>query len=186
MIRVIGGKYKGKRLKRVVSESVRPIPNKLKESLMSILQSRVRGSRFLDGFAGTGAVGIEALSRGASFVVFVDSYLPSVNVININLKRCEAEDQTVVLHKEFNRAVIQLAKENRKFDLIFLDPPYRLLDERNPLKVIHKRSILGEKGMVVLRHHFKTKFKTKYFKKDRVVRMGDDVLSFFVMGDRPG
>jgi 16S rRNA (guanine966-N2)-methyltransferase len=185
MIRIIGGKYKGKRLKRVSSEQVRPMPDKLKESLMSILQSRVRGSLFLDGFSGTGSVGIEALSRGASFVVFVDSFLPSVNVININLKRCAAEAQARVLHKEFNRAVIQLARDNMKFDLVFLDPPYRLLEQRNPLKVIHKRYILQEKGMIVLRHHFKTDFKSKYFKRDRDVRIGDDVLTFFQQENRP-
>ena len=182
MIRVIGGKYRGKRLKRVASAEVRPMQDKLKESLMSILQSRVRNAHCLDGFAGTGSVGIEALSRGASSVVFVDSFRPSIDIIKANLQKCGAEAQARVIHKEFNRAVIQLAKENMMFDLIFLDPPYRMLEERNPLKVIHKREVLRDKGTVVLRHHFKTDFKSKYFKKTREIRMGDDRILFFNQG----
>ena len=179
MIRVISGIYKGKRLKRVTSDQVRSMPHKLKETLFNIIQEDVNGSVFLDGFAGTGSVGIEALSRGAEKVVFVDDYNPSIKVIKINLKKCEAEDKAWIIRKDFNRAVIQLAKERIKFDLIFLDPPYSLLDERNPLKVIKKREILKPGGRIILRHHFKTKFHTKYFERKRHSTIGDDMLSFF-------
>ncbi len=110
MIRVISGKYKGKRLKRVPSMCVRPMPDKLKECLFNIIQSDVRGSIFLDGFAGTGSVGIEALSRGADFVVFIDEYYPSVKTIKANLAKCEAGHEARIIRKEFNRAVIQIAK----------------------------------------------------------------------------
>ena len=79
MIRVISGKYKGKRLKRVPGTVVRTIPHKLKESLFNIIQDEVKKSIFLDGFAGTGSVGIEALSRGCKMVVFVDEYYPATN-----------------------------------------------------------------------------------------------------------
>jgi 16S rRNA (guanine(966)-N(2))-methyltransferase RsmD len=178
MIRIISGLYKGKKLKRVHSPNVRPMPDKLKGSLFSIINSDIPEKDFLDGFAGTGSVGIEALSRGARLVVFIDEFYPAVKIIRHNLDKCQAGDKAIVLHKEFNRAVINLARDELKFDLIFLDPPYRLLDERNPLKVIFKRSILKETGLIILRHHFKTKFETKYFKLERKVRMGDDVLSF--------
>jgi 16S rRNA (guanine966-N2)-methyltransferase len=131
MIRIIGGKYKAKRLKKVPGTVVRPMPDKLKESLFSILQDEVRGSVILDGFAGTGSVGIEALSRGAERVVFVDEYFPAVKVIKINAAKCGAEERVRVIHKEFNRAVIQLSKEKARFDLIFLDPPYKLVEEQD-------------------------------------------------------
>jgi len=181
MIRVIAGKYKGKRLKRVPSRDVRPMPNKLKESLFSIIQKDLPGSAFLDGFAGTGSVGIEALSRGARVVFFVDETYSSIKVIRDNLSNCDAVDGAEVIHKEFNRAVIKLAGEGMDFDIIFLDPPYRLLDERNPLKVIHKRGILRENGMIILRHHHKTKYRSKYFELKRRVTVGDDVLKFYVV-----
>jgi len=179
MIRVISGKFRGKRLKRVPGLRVRPMPDKLKESLFSIIQEKVRESVFLDGFAGTGSVGIEALSRGADRVVFVESYYPAVKVIKTNLEKCGMEERGRVLHKEFNRAVIQLCKENMKFHMIFLDPPYKLLEERNPLKVIRKRDILEEGGTIILRHHFKTKFEAKFFKLRRRADIGDDCLCFY-------
>jgi 16S rRNA (guanine966-N2)-methyltransferase len=179
MIRVIGGLYRGKKLKRVPDLNVRPIPDKLKESLFSVIQADVRDSFFLDGFAGTGSVGIEALSRGAGAAVFVEEFFPAVKVIKANLEKCGAEEKGRVIHKEFNRAVIQLAKEGAHFDLIFLDPPYRLLDERNPLKVVKKREILKDGGMVILRHHFKTRFEAKYYKVKRRMTIGDDTIVFY-------
>lgn len=179
MIRVIGGIYKGKRLKKVPSPKVRPLPAKFKEALFNIIQDEVRDSFFLDGFAGTGSVGIEALSRGAEHVVFVDDYYPAVKVIKANLAKCEAEASAWVIHKEFNRAVIQLAQEKKKFDLIYLDPPYDFLDERNPLKVIKKREILDPGGKILLRYHFKTRFEAKYFTLKRKVTIGDDTISFY-------
>ncbi len=179
MIRVIGGKYKGKRLRRVPSPSVRPMPDKLKESLLSILLEEIRDSIFLDGFAGTGSVGIEALSRGAKYVVFIDQYHSSVKTIRANLQKCDAEGKARIIEKEFNRAVIQLAQEKKKFDIVFLDPPYVLLEERNPLKVIKKRNILDEKGTIILRRHFKTKFNSKYYELQLQTRIGDDILSFY-------
>jgi 16S rRNA (guanine966-N2)-methyltransferase len=179
MIRVISGKYKGKRLKRVPSARVRPMPDKLKEALYNILQDDVKEALCLDGFAGTGSIGIEALSRRAKLVVFVDEFYPAVKVIRDNIAKCEAEEQSRVIHREFNRAVIQLSKEGAKFDLIFLDPPYKMLEERNPLKVVRKREILAEGGRIILRHFFKTKFDGKYFDLERSVTLGDDTLQFY-------
>ena len=179
MIRVIAGIYKGKRLKKVPSSRVRPMPHKLRETMFNIIQDDVKSSLFLDGFAGTGSVGIEALSRGAEKVVFVDEFFPAVKVIKSNLAKIEVDEKARVMHKEFNRAVIQLAQEGMKFDVIFLDPPYRLLDERNPLKVIKKREILKPGGRIILRRHYKTQFDAKYFKLRRQAKIGDDTLAFY-------
>ncbi len=179
MIRIISGTAKGRRLKRVTSPAVRPIPDKLKGALFNILGNRLKGTTCLDGFAGTGSIGLEALSRGAATVVFVDEFYPAVKTIRENVARCGAEERAVVLHREFNRAVIDLAKKGVRFDWIFLDPPYRLLPERNPLKVIRKREILKEQGTIVLRHHAKVKPKSGDFAKSREVSLGDDVLVFY-------
>lgn len=179
MMRVISGIYKGQRLKKVPGTTVRPMPDKLKESLFNIIQDDVRGSIFLDGFAGTGSLGIEALSRGAEQIVFIDEYYPAIKTIKLNLEKCGAREKAFVLHKEFNRGIIQLSKEKMKFDIIFLDPPYKLLEERNPLKVIKKREILNDRGKIIIRHYFKTKFEAQYFKLNRQVTIGDDTLSFY-------
>jgi 16S rRNA (guanine966-N2)-methyltransferase len=179
VIRVISGIYKGKRLKRVPSSLVRPMPDKLKEALFNIIQEDLKGRFFLDGFAGSGSVGIEALSRGAENVVFIDDYQPAMKVIKANVAKCDAEARAWIIRRDFNRAVIQLANEERTFDLIFLDPPYKYLDERNPLKVIKKREVLKSGGKIILRHHFKTKFEAKYFKLKRQVTIGDDTISIY-------
>ncbi len=179
MIRIISGIYKGKRLRKVASPLVRPMPDKLKTSLFNILRDDVRGATVLDGFAGTGSLGIEALSRGAESAVFIELFKPAVSTIKHNLAKCAAEDKARVMVEEFNRAVIRLAKAKSVFSLIFLDPPYKLLEERNPLKVIYKRGILAPGGLIVLRRHFKTKFDSPYFTLGRQVTIGDDTLLFY-------
>jgi 16S rRNA (guanine966-N2)-methyltransferase len=181
MIRVIGGAFRGRRLRLVRSPLVRPMPAKLKEALFNIglIQERIKGAKVLDGFAGTGSIGLEALSRGAETAVFVDEFYPAIKTIRENLAICEAEDRGRIVHKEFNRAVILLAKQKASFDLVFLDPPYKLLEERNPLKVIEKRKALKKGGLIVLRHFFKTVPDQKYFHLIKAVTIGDDTLSFF-------
>lgn len=179
MIRIISGIYKGRRLKLVPSPLVRPMQDKVKGALFNIIQDRLKGSVCLDGFSGTGSVGLEALSRGAERCVFVDEFYPSVKVIRGNVAKCGADEKSVVLHREFNRAVIDLAKKGVRFDLIFLDPPYRLLEERNPLRVVRKRGVLKPGGLIVLRHYYKVKPKLGDFKLERKVALGDDILSLF-------
>ncbi|MGQ9800796.1 MAG: 16S rRNA (guanine(966)-N(2))-methyltransferase RsmD [Candidatus Saccharicenans sp.] len=179
MIRIIGGRFKGRRLKMIHSLEVRPLPAKLRGSLFNILQTRVIDAFFLDGFAGTGSVGIEALSRGASRAVFIEQLPQAARIIQANLARCQAEDLGLVLNQEFNRAVIELGRKGVKFDLIFLDPPYQLLEERNPLKVIRKRGILKPQGLLIIRHHRRYSPSTEDFRLLRQVDFGDDLFSFY-------
>ena len=179
MIRVIGGQFKRRRLSLVRSPLVRPLPAKLKAALFNIIQDDIKGAIVLDGFAGTGSIGLEALSRGAEFVVFVDEFYPSIKALKTNLARCQAEDRGRILFEEFNRAVIHLAREESRFDIIFLDPPYKMLEERNPLKVIKKREILKPGGLIVLRHHHKIEPDRKFFTPARTAAIGDDRLTFY-------
>jgi 16S rRNA (guanine(966)-N(2))-methyltransferase RsmD len=179
MLKVIRGLYKGKRLARVPDLRVRPMPDKLKEALFHVLEPAVRGARVLDGFAGTGSVGIEALSRGAEYVVFVEEFPAAAAVLRRNLVRCGAADRAEVVVREFNRAVIGFAKDGVKFDLILLDPPYRLLEERDPLKVVWKRDVLDPAGTIVLRRRKKTDFRPKFFVEKKRIDLGDDALVFY-------
>jgi len=163
----------------VPDSRVRPLPAKLRESLFNILQSRIREALVLDGFAGTGSIGIEALSRGASRAVFVEELTQATKIIQANLNKCEAEEYGLIINREFNRAVIDLSKKGLKFDLIFLDPPYRLLAERNPLKVIRKRGILKPEGLLIIRHHRRYSPSREDFKLWRQVDFGDDIISIY-------
>ena len=120
-MRVIGGLFKGRKLAEFKGNSVRPTSDMARESLFNILSSRVKGARFLDAFSGTGAVGIEALSRGAKCVTFNDLSKESVNIIKENLKKLGAVDNAVIKNGD---AVFLMQNSSVKFDIIFLDPPY--------------------------------------------------------------
>jgi 16S rRNA (guanine(966)-N(2))-methyltransferase RsmD len=186
MIRVIGGDLKGRRLKFIRSPLVRPMQDKLKGALFNIIRDEVPGSWFLDGFAGTGSVGIEALSRGAERIVFVEELRTAAKVIAANIARCGVDDKALIIEKEFNRAVIDLSKSGVLFDIVFLDPPYRLLETRDPLKVVRKRGILRAGGTVILRHYFKIRPATKGFVVRRTVSIGDDIMTFLAPADPEG
>ena len=183
MIRVISGIYKGRRLKLVPSVSVRPMQDKVKGALFNILGDRIKGAVCLDGFAGTGSIGLEALSRGAERCVFVDEFYPSVKTIRQNVAACGADERSVIIHREFNRAVIDLAKKGVRFDVVFLDPPYRLLEERNPLRVLRKRDVVKPGGLVILRHYYRIKPRLGDFKLARRTKLGDDIIALFVRED---
>lgn len=186
MIRIIGGAYKGRRLALVPSASVRPMQDKVKGALFNILGARVEGAVCLDGFSGTGSVGLEALSRGAARCVFVDELYPAVKAIRRNVEACGAGEKAVVLHREFNRAVIDLAKQGVRFDIVFLDPPYRLLEERNPLRVLRKREAVKPDGLIVLRHYYRIKPRLGDFRLVRRAELGDDVIALFVRDEGSG
>jgi 16S rRNA (guanine(966)-N(2))-methyltransferase RsmD len=158
---------------------VRPLPAKLRGSLFNILQERITDTNFLDGFAGTGSVGLEALSRGARRAVFIEELPLAAKTIEANIKKCGAEELALVINKEFNRAVIDLAKRKVIFDIIFLDPPYRLLADRNPLKVIRKRQILKPDGLLIIRHHRRYSPSKDDFELIRQVSFGDDIFSIY-------
>ncbi|MGQ9579216.1 MAG: 16S rRNA (guanine(966)-N(2))-methyltransferase RsmD [Candidatus Aminicenantales bacterium] len=179
MLRIIGGLHKGRRLKMLRDARVRPMPAKLKAALFNIIQERLKGADCLDGFAGSGAVGLEAISRGAASVIFLEALPAAAKIIRQNIKRLGAEAQTRILLEEFNRGVIRLAKEKKRFDLIFIDPPYDLLKERNPLKVVKKRGILKRGGIILLRHFDKIQPDLRFFERFRLLRSGDDIISFF-------
>ena len=179
MIRIIAGRYKGRILRLVRSPLVRPLPAKLRGSLFNILQERITDTNFLDGFAGTGSVGLEALSRGARRAVFIEELPLAAKTIEANIKKCGAEELALVINKEFNRAVIDLAKRKVIFDIIFLDPPYRLLADMNPLKVIRKRQILKPDGLLIIRHHRRYSPSKDDFELIRQVSFGDDIFSIY-------
>ena len=121
-LRVIAGSLKGRRLDSPDWDGLRPTSDKLRGTLFNVLGSRVAGARVLDGFAGTGAVGVEAISRGAAHVTFVDSDFRAVKLIERNLQRCAVSERYAIIRAGFAAAAHELSRGS--FDLVFLDPPY--------------------------------------------------------------
>ena len=131
-MRIITGSKRGKKLVTLEGEQVRPTTDRVKESLFNILQFQLEGRRFLDLFAGSGQIGLEALSRGAGFCVFVDAAKDSIRVVEQNLRSTGLGDHAKVVNADFG-AYLSTCRE--RFDLAFLDPPYRtgLLERALPL-----------------------------------------------------
>jgi 16S rRNA (guanine966-N2)-methyltransferase len=180
MLRIYAGLYKGRKLKSAPHPEVRPTTAKTKLSFFDTLQSDIRETIFLDGFGGVGNIGIEALSRGAEYVVFIEELGEVVKILQHNLDKIGIPaDHYRIIKGDYNRSVIQLAKEGFKFDIIFLDPPYQLLEFANPLKVIYKRDILKDNGIIVLERPTRIRFNAKYFECYKRQRLGTKVLDFF-------
>jgi 16S rRNA (guanine(966)-N(2))-methyltransferase RsmD len=147
-VRVIAGTLKGRRLETPGWDGLRPTSDKLRETLFNVLAPRIGGARVLDGFAGTGAVGIEAISRGAARVTFVDADGRAVRLIERNLGRCGVEDRYAIIRARFADAARRLTPGS--FDLVFLDPPYRAEDIAAALDAA--APLIAPEGLVILEH----------------------------------
>ena len=151
-MRVITGKYKGRKLNTPANYDIRPTTDKAKEALFSILTNEIYDSRVLDLFAGTGGLGIEALSRGASYCQFVDSSRDSIRLIKENLDHCKVEEDVRVTPGDYRKVLANLGDRGDVFDIILLDPPYQkgLLDEA--FRLIAEHGLLAEDGVIVAEH----------------------------------
>ncbi len=180
MLRIYSGLYKGRRLRTVRHPGVRPTTAKVKMAFFDAMQNRIRETIFLDGFAGVGNVGIEALSRGAEYVVFIEELPECVRALRYNLEKIGIpSDHYRIIKGDYNRSVIRLSHDEFKFDLIFLDPPYSLLDYANPLKVVYKRGILKPEGRIILERPSHLKFAHRFFNLTHTQRIGNRCLDYF-------
>jgi 16S rRNA (guanine(966)-N(2))-methyltransferase RsmD len=176
-MRIISGKAKGVQLSALSSKQTRPILDRAKESMFSILGDFVPDSVVLDLFAGIGSLGIECLSRGANRCLFVDNSTNAIKVIKKNLQDANLLKRTVVLKINVFRLLDFIKNKNITFDLILVAPPYKLLDigcgDRKRifslLEAFVSKQIINEKGILVLQHHKKQKIVQECFKQLNVI-----------------
>jgi len=151
-LRVISGSAKGKKLKAPSGLNTRPITDMIKEALFNVLGPRVPDSKMLDLFAGSGSVGVEALSRGAHTVVFVDNSNEAVKVVKENLNNCNFSSKYQVLRSDVFKALGLLQRHDNRFDLIYIDPPFtneRIFNQI--MTAIDETDILEPDGIVIIR-----------------------------------
>ena len=156
-MRIVAGKNKGNILKSPKGLSVRPTSEKVREALFDILGTSVKETCFLDLFAGTGAAGIEALSRGAKNVIFIEKEPKCIKIIKENLEKTGNSQNAIVYKIDFLSGLKLLAKKNYLLDYIFLDPPYNKGFVNISLLEIAKLSILRKNGLVIAQHYKKEK-----------------------------
>lgn len=180
-MRIISGRYRGRRLKGPAAEGLRPTSDRVKESVFNIIVDRLADARVLDLFAGTGNLGLEALSRGAASAVFVDSSPRSLRVLRDNLRIADDPSSIRVVSGDAFRAVETLARRADRFDVAFVDPPYHLGMADRALEALAGWNLINPGGVIVVEcaanepppgeHGFRLYRKAEY---------GDTVVYFYV------
>ena len=149
-MRVISGTARGKKLSSLDGLETRPTLDRVKEALFNILQFNVKDASVLDLFSGSGALAIEALSRGAKEAILCDFSNKAIRIINKNLEDTRVKNKAKVLNKDYLEALNNLKKELKKFDIIFLDPPYKTDYSFKSIEKILEYNLLKEDGIIVV------------------------------------
>jgi 16S rRNA (guanine(966)-N(2))-methyltransferase RsmD len=175
-MRVIGGEFRSRRLKSIPGPATRPTPDRLRETLFDVLAPRIAGLTFLDAYAGTGAVGIEALSRGAERAIFIEKNRAAVRVIQDNLVALGLLDRASVI-----TAAAATALPRVTADIVFLDPPYELEPEyAAAMEALAARP----PALAIAQHPARFALAESYgpLRRRRVLKQGDNALSFYEPG----
>ncbi len=180
-MRVIAGMHKGKRLRSDEGLQTRPTSDRLRETLFNILAPRIGAAGFLDLCAGSGAVGIEALSRGAAQATFVEHSRRALVALMENLARCGIGDEAEIVQRDALGAVKQFIQTGRRFDFIFCDPPYASPIYAPLLELLGAQPPLSEDGWLIVEHHAKRPVAETVgaLRRFRAVQQGESTLSFF-------
>lgn len=175
-LKILGGTYRSRLLKAPAGLETRPTRSMVREAVFNIIQGECPDARVLDLFAGSGAMGLEALSRGAAQAVFCDSDRAAIAAINANIQSLGLEKQVAVLQTDWAQAVRRLGGEGQRFDLIFLDPPYKM-DINSVLNLLYSERILDLEGMIILEQGSKSGFMPgKGFEVRKSRRYGETTL----------
>jgi 16S rRNA (guanine966-N2)-methyltransferase len=185
-MRVIAGKYRSCPLQSLRGLDLRPTADRLRETLFDVLTAgnpwALEGTVWIDLFAGTGAVGIEALSRGTGIVYFVEASARAAELIEKNLRSLKIEAGFQILKQDASRAIHRLGGENVQADVVFLDPPYRMEQAySHTLKALAASRLLKPTGVVIAEHHkkFDTPVEIGSLRRYRLLQQGDAALSFY-------
>jgi 16S rRNA (guanine966-N2)-methyltransferase len=185
-MRVIAGTYRSRILKSLKGLALRPTSDRLRETLFNVLGPGISGSRFLDVFAGTGAVGIEALSRGATHVAFIENHPPAAALIRKNLASLKIASAATVICADALRALESIAARVNAgappYDYIFIDPPYAATaDYSRSMQFVASSALVASDGIVIVEHRksFTLPESFEPLQRVRLLRQGDAALSFY-------
>lgn len=185
-MRVIAGTYRSRILKSLKGLALRPTSDRLRETLFNVLGAGISGSRFLDAFAGTGAVGIEALSRGAAHAAFIENHVPAAALIRKNLASLKIAPAATVICADALRALESIAARVNAgvapYDYIFVDPPYAgTADYSRTMQFLASSVLLAPDGIVIVEHRksFSLPESFESLQRVRLLRQGDAALSFY-------
>lgn len=182
IMRVISGVCKGRPLKAVQGMTTRPTTDKVKESLFNIIGPFFDGGNVLDLFSGSGSLGLEALSRGMEKGIFVEKDPKALQVIKANIQACRMEEESEVLRSDALRSIKMLGGRGMRFDLIMMDPPYKIANSiPSILSEIEENQLLAEDGLIICEHGKELELPEQIgpFVKYRHEKYGITAISFF-------
>ena len=186
-MRIIGGNFKGKKIFDAFDKNTRPLKDLIKESIFNILEHsknekiKIDSAIVLDLFSGTGSFGLECISRGASKVYFFENYSESIQVLNKNIDRLKCHEKIKLINDSAFNFYKYAEINSTKFDLIFLDPPYKEKDIQSILENIIKNNILRKNGIIVMHRHKKSN--DEYAKKFKLIRTEKYGISKILFGN---
>ena len=175
-MRVISGKLKGRVLKGYNIEGTRPTMDRVKETLFATIQDYIDNAIVLDLFAGSGNLGIEAISNGASICYFVDNNKECIKVINENINTFKINNHSVVLNKDYLKALNDF---DIKFDIIFIDPPYKYNIKKELLDIIMNNNLLNDNGIIVFEYSNDEEINNNNFRLLKSKKYGDKYISIY-------
>lgn len=181
-MRIIAGTYRGLHLKTLGGEALRPTSDQMRETLFDVLGEQIRGASLLDLYAGSGSVGLEAVSRGASEVVFVERSRPASEVIRKNILALGIRSGFRVMPIKAAAAISRLATEGERFEFVFLDPPYAEIGEyHTTLRECARSGILAPGAVVIAEHSRHCRLEERYgsLSRTRLLRHGDAQFGFY-------
>src|ERR1700678_3415417 len=171
-MRVIAGKYRSRVLKGPGSLKLRPTSDRLRETLFNVLGPAIEGSLFIDSFAGTGAMGIEAISRGAAQVIFVESFAKAAQLIRRNVESLEIQN-TELIQADAVTALEKIAHRHVVADFVFVDPPYENVDDYSRvLEFLDGAHVIAPHGILIVEHYFKLKLPERFERLERTPLLG--------------
>ncbi len=186
-MRVVAGLLKGRKLETIDTNYIRPTSDRVKEAMFSIIGDLAVHCRFLDLFAGSGSIGIEAYSRGAAEVVFVDSCPDSVKVLKRNLLKTGLVDKVEIeVHNtDYSNAINKLKRRGKIFDIIFIDPPYNKNIPLEAVEKISENNILSKEGTIIVEHEIRHPMPEKIssYILHKKKKYGNTQLSFYVVNE---
>ncbi len=187
-MRVISGTYRGLHLGTLKGANLRPTSDQMRETLFDVLGPEIEGAAFVDAYAGSGAVGIEALSRGASEVVFIEHHRPAQQLIRKNLATLGITSGYYLLRTNVAKGLERLEREGSRFDFLFLDPPYDAISEyHHILRLLARSHLLAPQSLVIAEHSRYCLLEEAYgnLRRQRLIRHGDAQFGFYRMDSPP-
>jgi 16S rRNA (guanine(966)-N(2))-methyltransferase RsmD len=181
-MRVIAGKYRSRPLRSLKGMELRPSSDRLRETLFNVLGPLVKDTLFVDCFAGTGAIGIEALSRGAKEAIFIENHRPATALIRLNLDSLDITEGCEIICGDALKSLETLSQRRLLPDFIFIDPPYKKAEEYDRiLEFVDSARLLAPEGRLIVEHikHLELPSYLTNIERTREIKQGDAVLSFY-------